>query len=130
MPEFLDKAEEVLDFIGADGSTDNRCGLHVHLSIKGINMQEELDVVKLFLFHDEDKVYQAFKERKGSRHAYSVKQKIEDARFDVEDLQKLINVNKLEQKLSTSKFYGINLSYLDRDHIEFRYMGGAGYEGK
>lgn len=130
MPEFLDKAWEIFDFIKINGSTDSRCGFHVHMSIRGINLQEELDVVKLFLFHDEEKVYQAFKEREGSRHAYSVKQKIEDARLEPDDLRKLIDVDKLEQKLSTSKFYGINLSYLEKNHIEFRYMGGADYEDK
>lgn len=130
MPLFIEKAEEIMDYISTNGSTDHKCGFHVHLSIDGINLEDELDVVKLFLFHDENKVYQAFKERKGSRYALSVKQKIEDARFEPDDLRKLIDVDKLEQKLSTSKFYGINLSYLDENHIEFRYMGGADYEDK
>ncbi|MFW6030235.1 MAG: amidoligase family protein, partial [Halanaerobiales bacterium] len=124
MPEFLEAAEDVLDFIRSKGSTDNRCGLHVHMSIEGINLKDNLDVVKLFMFHDEDKVYQAFQDRKFNNYAAQVKNKIEDVNFDVDDLKKIINVSKLEKNLSTTKYYGINLSNIEKNHIEFRYMGG------
>jgi len=130
MPDFIEAAEDILDFISAKGSTDSRCGLHVHMSIEGISLKDNLDVVKLFMFHDEEKVYQAFKERQFSTYASQVKNKIRDVNFDVDDLKKIINVSKLEKKLSTSKYYGMNLSDLEQDHIEFRYMGGADYEDK
>ncbi|MFW6046292.1 MAG: amidoligase family protein [Candidatus Woesearchaeota archaeon] len=38
IPEALEHAEEMIDFIRVDGSTDNRCGLHVHMSIEGVKL--------------------------------------------------------------------------------------------
>lgn len=130
MPEFIGKMEEVFDFIDDHGFTDGRTGFHVHMSIKGIDLDKSLDVVKLFLFHDEEYTYNFFKERKGSHMAMSVKQKLQRPDFSFEDLEKIMKVDKLQKNLSTSKFYGINLSYIEKNHIEYRYMGGTGYEQK
>lgn len=130
MPEFIEKAEEFIDFIQYFGSTDSSTGLHVHMSIEGRDLDKDLDAVKLFLFHDEDYVYKFFKERKGNSMAMSIKSKLEQVDYNFEDLYKILKVNKLEKDLETSKYFGINMSAIDENHIEFRYLGGTDYETK
>lgn len=130
MPEFIEKCEDIFYFIDSFGHTDSRTGFHVHMSIDGVNLKRDLDVVKLFLFHDEEYTYKFFRERKGNHMAMSIKDKMKEPDFNFGDLEKIMKVDKLEKNLSTSKFYGINLSYIEGNHIEYRYMGGTGYEQK
>lgn len=135
IPDFIDQAEEMLDFISEYGHTNSKTGLHINMSIKGINLKEELDVIKLFLFHDEDFVYKHFDERKGNLYVMSIKEKIKNAAFNPHDLEKIIKKDKLKNKVSQGgKYYGINLENIShtgsKQRIEYRYMGGNNYEDK
>jgi len=134
LPEAVDEIKKFLDFIDKNGETNSQTGLHINLSLKGVNLQKELDVVKLFLFYDEGYVLNLFKERKGNDYAREIKNKLFDENYDFNDLNKIFKTNKMKKKLSTSHYYGINLENIsegpDKSRVEFRYIGHDNYEKK
>ena len=128
--EFLKVVPKVLDFIDKDGHTSSKTGLHVSISIQGIDLKKNLDSIKLLLFHDEELVYRHFKDREGNIHASSVKGKLKNPEYKFDDLYKLIETGKLDKKIRGGKMYGINFDKLEKNYLEFRYMGAADYEDK
>jgi len=130
LPEFVNIVSNIFDFISDYGHTDSQCGFHVGISIENTDLNKDLDIVKLLLFHDEELVYKHFDERKGNKYAQSVKSKLSNPQYEFDDLHKIIKIGKLEKEFTAGKFYGINLDKIAANYLEFRYMGGNDYEDK
>ena len=129
LSELVDTIEKVFKWIDDNGRTDDTCGFHVHMSI---NNGSELDPLKLILFAEEGLVYKNFADRIGNTYAKSIKSGHINAisPFTVDDIIKVAKGSKLDKDLNTSKYLGIHLIDLKKNHVEFRYMGGDDYHKK
>lgn len=131
MPEFLDVAPKVLSFINDSGITDKTTGFHAHISIKGVDLLNSLDVVKLFLFNDEDLTYKYFDGRRYTKHAKSIKDKLQNLKLTRDDIYDIMKTSKLKKMLKIKdRNYGINLDAIEQNNIEYRYIGGTDYDKK
>jgi hypothetical protein len=132
MPEFVKMVPKMFKWIGTEGYTNDKCGFHIHMSLKNVpDLQKEIDLVKITMFTDEEYIFKSFKSRLNNEYVVSVKKKMVSSksitRAEVKDL---IDVKKLEQKVASTHFNAINWEGLsdDHGHIEFRYIGGKGYD--
>ena len=123
---------KVLNWIKANGSTNDRSSIHVNLAFNTEKMgpkfdMAKLDVGKFVLGFDEDLVYETFPNRKDSVYAKSIK--------FVMPLNGMTqrSPGKLDWKnyqFVSEKYYGVNFTKIPKGYIEFRYLGGKGYESK
>ena len=122
----------MLGWIQKNGSTNDRCSIHVNISFSGDKLGTDLnisnlDIGKFVLNFDEDKVYDAFPNRKDSVYAKSIK--------FITPLSGMVQrtpdkINWKDFQFVKEKYYGVNFSKAPKGYLEFRYLGGADYEKK
>ena len=123
---------KTLKWIRENGSTNERCSIHINLAFDGkklgtpVNISK-LDIGKFVLNFDEDKVYEAFPNRKDSVYAKSIKFIVPLSGMTQPSPERISWKNYM---FVNEKYYGINFSKLPKDYIEFRYLGGKDYEKK
>ena len=123
---------KTLKWIRENGSTNERCSIHVNIAFDGrklgpiVNMSK-LDIGKFVLNFDENKVYEAFPNRKDSVYAKSVKFIVPLSGMTQPSPEKNLWKNYMFVK---EKYYGINFGKVPKGYIEFRYLGGKDYEKK
>jgi hypothetical protein len=116
---------------GPEFHTDDKCSIHVNISFdkdKNTKIIDNLNKLKLILNVDEDFIYKFFPERENNFYAKSVKKLIPFKTYDFTNNAAELLINSLE--LPDTKYYGINLLNLFDGRIEYRYIGGEGYEEK
>jgi len=132
LPGFVNKTlKDMFWWISQVGDTDDSCGFHCHMSLK--HPKNDLDYIKLILFTDEDWIYKAFSDRAGNYYARSVKQKLSvEQPLSKSDVETLFNKKDLVMKstMAMEHFDAVSLKDIKTGHVEFRYMGGAGYHTK
>lgn len=114
---------------GADFSTSDKCSIHINISFdkeKTNKTLDKLNVLKLILNMDENFVYKYFPERENNFYAKSIKKIIPFKNFDFSTDAMNILTNSLE--LPDTKYYGVNFKNIYDTRIEYRYIGGEGYE--
>lgn len=135
--ESFDYIIRMFRFISSYGYTDDTCGFHVNISYKGENINE-IDLLKIIMFIDEDYVWNEFPDRINNNYTRSV---YETLSLGVIKQEYQLFYNNIERSIvnianhiryTEGKYYGINQivdSYEgSADRIEFRYLGGSGYE--
>jgi ribonuclease HI len=131
MPDFVKMVPKMFKWIGEEGYTNDKCGFHIHMSLKGVpDLKKEIDLVKLTMFTDEEYIFKSFKSRLNNEFVVSVKKRmISSKSITKAEVKDLIDVKKLEQKVASSHYNAINWEGLsdDHGHIEYRYIGGKGY---
>ena len=121
---------KTLKWIRENGKTNERCSIHINIAFDGkklgpiVNMSK-LDVGKFVLNFDENKVYEAFPNRRDSVYAKSIKFIVPLSGMTQPSPEKNLWKNYMFVK---EKYYGINFEKLQKGYIEFRYLGGADYE--
>jgi len=123
---------KMLKWIQENGSTNERCSIHVNLAFDGkklgpITNMTKLDIGKFVLNFDEDKVYEAFPNRKDSVYAKSIKFIVPLSGMTQNSPGKNVWHNYM---FVNEKYYGINFTKIPKGYIEFRYLGGKDYEKK
>ena len=123
---------KTLKWIRENGSTNDRCSLHINIAFDGkrlgtLTNMSKLDIGKFVLNFDEDKVYEAFPNRKDSVYAKSIRFITPLSGMTQSSPEKILWKNYM---FVTEKYYGINFSKLAKDYIEFRYLGGKDYENQ
>lgn len=123
---------KTLKWIRENGSTNERCSIHVNLAFDGkklgpITNMTKLDIGKFVLNFDEDRVYEAFPNRKDSVYAKSIKFIVPLSGMTQSSPGKNIWRN---YAFVNDKYYGINFTKIPKGYIEFRYLGGKDYEKK
>ncbi len=119
-------------WIRENGSTNDRCSTHINISFDGKKLgpvanMTALDIGKFVLNFDEDKVYEAFPNRKNSVYAKSIKCILPLNGMTQSSSSK---INWQNYMFVNEKYYGINFMKVPKGYIEFRYLGGADYEKK
>lgn len=134
LKDFVDICPKVFDWIDdMTGYTDGSCGFHIHMSLRNVpDLSKNLDLVKLMMFTDEGYIYNLFPERIDNQYTESMKRKLKSENISNEDMKKFIDTKKLNTKIAESHYNAINWEGLsdDKQHIEFRYMGGLNYHKK
>jgi hypothetical protein len=122
---------KMMNWINKNAHTTDRSGIHLNISFNtekyGKNFLSRLNPLKFILDFDEDYIYQYWPERKNNVYAKSIKY--------VEPIQKQSfysseNINSHEFKVPFEKYYGINFEKLQKNYLEFRYLGGKDYHKK
>lgn len=122
---------KILKALQLYASTDDRCSLHINISFddkKTNNVLEKLNVLKLILNIDEDKIYEYFPNRKNNFYAKSIKRLIpfKNFRYSLNDIDKIIN----NIEIPSTKYYGVNFINIYSGRLEYRYIGGYNYQFK
>lgn len=131
LPDGIKTLKEMFAFIRDYGHTDSSTGFHVNLSIDGIHSMDDVNLLKLMLFMEENSVWKFFKDRKNNEYTESIKRIVADAinagknDIPLNDLRRINNYFKF----NLTKFFGVNLEHFPQ-RIEFRYLGGKDYHRK
>ena len=123
---------KTLKWIRENGSTNERCSIHVNVAFDGKKLGtptnvSSLDIGKFVLNFNEDKIYEAFPNRKDSVYAKSIKFIVPLSGMTQPSPEKISWKNYM---FVSEKYYGVNFSKLPKNYIEFRYLGGKDYEKK
>ena len=125
-------AIKVLKWVRENGYTSERSGIHLNISfdkdyLEDKNMISNMNTLKFILEFNEEQVYKMFPDRRGSVYARSIKwvmPKRESFFFDENN----ISINNYT--FPSTKYFGINFEKKLKNYLEFRYLGGKGYENK
>ena len=123
---------KTLKWIRENGSTNERCSIHINIAFDGKKLGTPanisgLDIGKFVLNFDENKIYEAFPNRKDSVYAKSIKFIVPLSGMTQPSPEKVSWKNYM---FVSEKYYGVNFSKLPKNYIEFRYLGGKDYEKK
>jgi hypothetical protein len=126
---------KVLNWIKRDEScyTNNKCSMQYNISFDtkytGTSFLTHINILKFILELDEDSILEKFPKRKDSVYSKSIKFIVPLDKFYIENI-KLTELAPKNFILPYEKYYGVNFSKLVQGYLEFRYLGGKGYEGK
>ena len=123
---------KTLKWIRENGSTNERCSIHINVAFDGKKLGTDtnvssLDIGKFVLNFNEEAVYEAFPNRRDSVYAKSIKFIVPLSGMTQPSPEKRLWKNYM---FVTEKYYGVNFSKLPKNYIEFRYLGGKDYEKK
>ena len=123
---------KTLKWIRENGSTNERCSIHINIAFDGSKLGvpaniSNLDIGKFVLNFDENKVYESFPNRKDSVYAKSIKFIVPLSGMTQPSPERISWKNYM---FVNEKYYGVNFTKLPKNYIEFRYLGGKDYEKK
>jgi hypothetical protein len=123
---------KTLKWIRENGSTNERCSIHINIAFDGKKLGpntnvSSLDIGKFVLNFNEEAVYEAFPNRRDSVYAKSIKFIVPLSGMTQPSPGRILWKNYM---FVSEKYYGVNFSKLPKNYIEFRYLGGADYEKK
>ena len=125
---------KMFEWIQNNGYTNNRCSIHINLSmnenkVPTLATVKNMSVAKFILSFNENKVFEYFPDRKDSVYARSIKQiRPNNILFYQPTLSEF---SKSTLSLPTNeKYYGVNFLKMHKNYLEYRYIGGEGYEKK
>ena len=125
---------KVFDWIRDNGYTNERCSIHVNLSIDGNKIPtnftiQNINIPKFILSFDENKIFDVFPRRKDSVYARSIK--------NIRPNRVMFYSPSLEEFSRSTlslpadeKYYGVNFLKAEKGYLEYRYLGGADYQKK
>ena len=116
------------DWIKYHGGTNDSCGLHINISIDGID-KDDLDYFKMALFMGEDYVLRMYDREDNEYAARHYDSMVADARgkgISGKNFDSLVAY--MNRNMSRDKYRTFNIS--KNGYIEFRAAGGAGYENR
>jgi len=121
---------KMLGWIRENGYTTDRASIHLNMSfnpdyLEDPQMVSKMNVLKFILEFDEARVYKYFPDRENSTYAKSIKWVMpkHEAFYYNADM-----INKDNFTFANTKYYGINFEKAQKNYLEFRYIGGKGYE--
>ena len=123
---------KVCDWINKNGYTTNRSSIHLNLSfdpkLTGNRYQiSRMSPLKFILDFNEEQVWKAFPMRKDSAYAKSIKFILPRTETYVYDGNHISQNNFI---FPQSKYYGVNFEKLQKNYLEFRYLGGEDWHKK
>jgi hypothetical protein len=125
---------KILKFIQEECYTNDKSSLHINVSFdpeKTKNTLQKLNILKMLLNMDEDKVYKAFPNRQNNIYAKSIKKIIPYKQFDY--VNDAVNIAQNNVYIPDQKYYGVNFNHIydqTSSRLEFRYIGGEDYQFK
>lgn len=125
--------KRVLRWIEENGWTNERCGLHINISFDEFYVKlacklSHLDKLKFILSYDESEIFKYFPNRENNIYARGIKQVFPVNRFM--NLENIKGVSKDLYITPNTKYYSVNFDKIKNNYLEFRSIGGSGYEKK
>lgn len=120
-----------LKWLSEYGYTTKKTSVHINLSIiNPLNMNlkntiQNLNRTKFCLEFDEDYVYERFPNRKNNVYARSIK-----TFYPTFTHTSTNNIHPNNFLTPNTKYFGVNFLKQEKNYLEFRYLGGEGYEKK
>lgn len=135
LEETFEDMEQMFRAIKVEGFTDSKCGLHINLSMPGM---EKMNLAKLLLFVDEGYVDAFFEDRRNSNYVNFLDFLIEETKGKVQkhDIKNYKEIEKLiVDSYRPKKYNAVNIESFknydeESNRIEFRYLGARDYEKK
>lgn len=123
----------VLRWIQENAWTTEKCGLHINISFDEFYVKlscklSHLDKLKFILAYDESVIFKAFPDRENNIYARGIKQVFPVNRFM--NIDEVKGVSKDMYVTPNTKYYSVNFDKIKNNYLEFRSIGGAGYEKK
>ena len=120
---------KMLAWIDKNGSTNDRCGLHLNVSFKkdvfGKYFITKMNTLKFILEFKEDIVYKFFPQREDLVYAKSIKNIIpKNGLYHFNET----TVDQNQFLYPNTKYYGVNFLKQEKGYLEFRYLGGKDYQ--
>ena len=130
--EARDVLIKVFEWIQSNGYTTERCSIHANISIDPNKIPTRVEIpmlnmVKFILSFNEEKVYSIFPKRRDSVYARSIKHIHPNA---VLFYTQETDISRSVLDIPDEKYYGVNFLKAEKGYLEYRYMGGEGYERK
>jgi hypothetical protein len=128
---------KIYNFIQENCFTSERTGLHINISLNESDLQlkdrlQHLNVFKYLLNLNETKIFEMWpsaKSRIQRIYKNSVMQIYPKSKFISEkSISYYGPVSPLDFNLPHTKYFGLNFTKLQKNYLEVRYAGGAGYE--
>lgn len=125
---------KILKFIQDECYTNDKSSLHINVSFDPKKTQhtlQKLNILKVLLNMDEDRVYKAFPNRQNNIYAKSIKRIIPYKHYDY--VNDAVNIAQSSVYTPSEKYYGINFNHIynqNSSRLEFRYIGGEDYQYK
>lgn len=123
-----------LQWISLNGYTTDESSIHINISFKDTyGKMDDLNVLKFCLnFKDiETSIYNDFPTRKNNIYCETItKIKPNFENYTIYTDPKVPLEVKTAVLPTDSKYYGVNFQKLEKNYLEFRYLGGKGYEKK
>lgn len=132
---------KVYKFINEYGFTNEKCGVHINISLNEFSLDlkcktENLNIFKFILNFDEDEILKMFPNKDSIQKIY--KNSVyyifpRNKMLSNYDMSTIENMNHLDFIFPKSKYFGINfnkLSSTDGGYLEVRYIGGKDYQKK
>lgn len=123
---------KVCDWIQKNGYTTERSSIHLNLSFDSKlsgnkNLISKMSPLKFILDFNEDLVWKSFPNRKDSAYAKSIKFVIPRVETYTYNGEQISQNNFIFPK---TKYYGVNFDKLQKNYLEFRYLGGEDWHKK
>lgn len=120
---------KILNWLKNNATTDERCSIHINLSFdkEELNLKN-LKILKTILNIDEDYIYTLFPDRKGNVYAKTVKKIVPFKDYDFSEISPSIVETGIQ--LPDTRYHGVNLTHINSNRIEYRYIGGENYHTK
>ena len=119
--------DRIAKYIAKNGYTTEKCAIQINISFSDINKMYKFNKLKFILEMDEEKIYTDFPNRRNSLYTKSIKQIVPISKYYNENK---LNIDPSNYKLPDSKYYGVDFRKLQKNYLEFRYLGGTDYEKK
>lgn len=125
--------KRVLRWIEENGWTNDKCGLHINISFDEFYVKlacklSHLDKLKFILAYDEGEIFKYFPNRENNIYARGIKQVFPVNRFM--NLDNIKGISKDMYITPNTKYYSVNFDKIKNNYLEFRAIGGSGYEKK
>jgi hypothetical protein len=123
---------KVFEWIQSNGYTSERCSIHANVSLDPNKIPTRVEIpmmniVKFILGFDEERIYEVFPKRRDSVYARSIKEIHPNA---VIFYTPTTDISRNVVEVPDEKYYGVNFLKAEKGYLEYRYMGGEGYEKK
>ncbi len=123
---------KMCDWIKKNGYTTDRSSIHLNLSFDSKlsgnkHLVSKMSPLKFILDFNEDKVWKAFPNRQNSTYAKSIKYVIPRVETYSYNGEQISQNNFIFPK---TKYYGVNFDKLQKNYLEFRYLGGENWHEK
>lgn len=123
---------KMCEWIKDNGYTTDRSSIHLNLSFDpklsgNKNLISKMSPLKFILDFNEDLVWKSFPNRKDSTYAKSIKFVIPRVESYVYNGEHISQNNFIFPK---TKYYGVNFDKLQKNYLEFRYLGGEDWHKK
>ena len=125
-----------LKWISENAITTERSGIHLNISFpKSTGLKiENLNKSKFVIGFNESKVYKDWPNRINSPYSKSIKFVLPNNKFgllkNANEESQYDFINTKNYQFVGEKYYGVNFGKLSNGYLEFRYLGGKGYDSR